>query len=329
MTAETRYALVIRDDVVVGDIIDLLLRVPMCDVERWMDGAIALLADAKAFREAVANQKRAFVERGAEDSPTLRFLAHICVFGQWGTPAALLANAFALQIGQTSTPTKSMVTPTIAYRLLAPACTAVPRDALPEIVTAPLLGFAQSPEWFYTADEAEKVGARPYVPNASPVRATETTPGNAEKQFIQTMGKFCNVAVTRGPAMPVAPPSCVKDAAVAAVPSVVAPATKPPHPDPEYEAFFLPGSGERFAYGLRAVRKDDAKIERKPMQVVGSPLERRLNCFYLAMESAMHVFAPCQGWRSQEDHLRACVLLRWSVEEALADYFHDYKVDKK
>lgn len=323
MTAETMYALVIRSDAVVGDLIQLLLRVPMCDVERWMDGAVALLADAKAFREAVTNQKRAFVERGAEDTPTLRFLAHICVFGQWGAPAALLADAFALKIGHTSTPTTSMVVPTIAYRLLAAACTAVPRDVLPEVVAAPLLGFTQNNDWLRPKDELEKLGARPYVPNASPVRAAETTQANAEEK----LGKFCNVAVTREPAVPVAPPSCAENPTIGGVmPFVVAPASGS---TPDRANFFLPSEIGRFAYDVRAVCEDDRQALDKVERVANTQLEARLNGFYLAMERQMYEFASRQGWKSREDHLRACVLLRWSVADALADYFYEYKIDTK
>lgn len=296
MTADTRFVLVLRADATFADLANMMRLATLCAHFRALWEAAAELtmdpAAVHARAEAIASDLSA---RGLATGEPLSMLAYVRAFGERRAPAALFAVAYDRCVRAANG--DHLYTAGELLALLAPACVALPVSAIADVVPEELRGVFWGDSWAHDAAWMAKYGARAYVP--PPNDAAPTTDA------------FAKEGVAANAAAPVA----TKDAA---------PAEKTKKP--QITVFFLPASEYNFDFDLRAVRADDAKIERREAPSAEPPLCTGLRDFHRAIYKAVLECMDAPTTPSVADYATKCLRLRQDVEDALGEYYLAYKI---
>lgn len=177
---------------------------------------------------------------------------------------------------------------------------------------------------------------RPDAPKEPTAEASSDNALRSDPPPDEEIARHFNMIAPRDPAAPPAPAAAQPEKTVdergrgmVVTREPAAPPASPPANDktpPKTATFFLPTEERSFAYDLDKVCADIAQIEGHGVQVLGSPLGGRLSLFHRAMARAVCHATTSQSSLTVWNYALACHEMREWVEEALADFYKDYKV---
>lgn len=251
---------------------------------------------------------------------------------------------------------------TAVHRLLAPCCTAVPADALAEVVDAKLIGFVRQGGWFRVADDPDMLGARAVSSGQSPERPifsrshvpAATQPAVAyplpNEDPMRKLNKGIPLSLPRAYYRRVeeaifreprsadrafVPIQVPLSAAPAPAPAPEAPSTPstpadaPPTETPRTVVTFCAQASSRtFDYDAAAVHRDVCRLRDGEVLTPDDPLVPQMERFFRACHRAV----ANAKWGMTSDHvdsrMRAALGLWADIEGAIADMYYKHHIEK-
>lgn len=328
MTADTKYILLVRPTIEVGDLARLLSYADTFSpsfLEKWMQKTLCMLADAKGVLDRAKVHGEHMLAYGGLDSPLLSFAAFLRALGEIAAPLALLLTTYAHVKHDLNRAAYGR--PTVA-RLLAPACFAMGATSATKILLPEMRAFLTPSD--LEMDEATRADVReirpPFPDSAQFEKRLFKFPDGTHIWSMRPVEEPIPAASTNDDQVTVedAEPETTKKESNPAARDVSKPAAK----ELDRGRFDLRAGGP-FDYDRAAFGREINDVVACKIDSLKSDAAKRMRAFYHACSEAVHETNESMGTANVHDTLRALYSLRFEIEKALADVYYAFKIDEK